>query len=102
VQTQFSETNAELSSNGRWLAYQSNESGAEEIFVRPFPNVETSKWLVARGSRPLWARNGRELVYLLMNAVMSVPVTTASSFAFGKPSKVIEGPYFFRAGSPHL
>jgi Tol biopolymer transport system component len=99
VQTQFSETNAELSPDGRWLAYQSNESGAEEVFVRPFPNVETSKWLVARGSRPLWARNGRELFYLLMNAVMSVPVTTASTFTFGKPSKVVEGPYFFGPGA---
>lgn len=99
VQTQFSETNAELSPDGRWLAYQSNESGEEEIFVRPFPNVDSSKWLVARGSRPLWARNGRELFYLLMNTLMSAPVTTASTLTFGKPSKVIEGQYFFGPGA---
>ena len=98
VQTPFSETNAELSSDGRWLAYQSNESGQEEIFVRPFPNVEASRTLVARGSRPLWARNGRELFYLLMDAVMSVPVTMASNVTFGKPNKMFEGSYFFGPG----
>jgi eukaryotic-like serine/threonine-protein kinase len=95
VRTQFSETNAELSPDGRWLAYQSNESGQEEIFVRPFPNVDTSKKLVARGSRPLWARGGRELFYVLAGAVMSVPVTTTSTVTFGKPNKLFEGQYFF-------
>jgi serine/threonine-protein kinase len=95
VRTQFSETNADLSPDGRWLVYQSTESGQEEIFVRPFPNVEAGKWLVARGSRPLWARSGRELFYLLTGAVMSVSVTTTSTIAFGKPTKLFEGPYFF-------
>jgi serine/threonine-protein kinase len=95
VRTQFSETNAELSPDGRWLAYQSNESGQEETFVRPFPNIETAKWLVARGSRPLWARSGRELFYLSTGAVMSVPVTMGSTITFGKPGKILDGPYFF-------
>jgi serine/threonine-protein kinase len=95
VETPFSETNAELSPDGRWLAYQSDESGAAEIFVRPFPNVEVSKWLVARGSRPVWAGNSRELFYLSANALMSVLVTTGSTISFGKPVKLFEGPYFF-------
>jgi eukaryotic-like serine/threonine-protein kinase len=97
VQTAFSETNAELSPNGRWLAYQSNESGHEEVYVVPFPKVATSKTRVSPsgGGRPVWARNGREIFYLSMSALMRVPVTTDSTFAAGNPSKLFEGPYLF-------
>ena len=97
VQTRFSETNAELSPNGRWLAYQSNESGNEEVYVVPFPKVATSKTRVSPsgGGRPVWARNGREIFYVSMSALMSVPVTADSTFAAGKPSKLFEGPYLF-------
>jgi Tol biopolymer transport system component/tRNA A-37 threonylcarbamoyl transferase component Bud32 len=95
VRTQFSETNAELSPDGRWLAYQSNESGQEETFVRPFPNVEAAKSLVAPGTRPLWARSGRELFYVSASALMSVPVTMGSTITFGKPGKLFDGPYVF-------
>jgi serine/threonine-protein kinase len=94
VRTQFSEMHAELSPDGRWLAYTSNESGQQQIFVRPFPNVEANKWLVAGGSRPIWARTGRELFFVSAGAVMSVPVTATPTLTFGKPNKVIDGPYF--------
>ena len=59
------ESNGEVSPDGRWLAYQSNESGREEVYVRPFPNVETARRQVSTGggTRPLWSRNGRELFY---------------------------------------
>jgi serine/threonine-protein kinase len=55
-----------LSPDGRWLAYESNETGQEEVYVRPFPNVESGKWQVSvsGGRAPLWARSGRELFYL--------------------------------------
>ena len=63
----------------------------------PFPKVATSKTRVSPsgGGRPVWARNGREIFYVSMSALMSVPVTTDSTFAAGKPSKLFEGPYFF-------
>ena len=47
LQTPFEELNAEISPDGRWLAYQSNESGPDEIYVRPFPNVDAGKWQVS-------------------------------------------------------
>ena len=55
-----------LSPDGRWLAYESNETGRNEIFVRPFPNVGDGKWQVstAGGRMPLWARSGRELFFM--------------------------------------
>ena len=52
-----------LSPNGRWLAFVSNETGREEVFVRPFPDAERSKFRVTvnGGTEPRWSRTGREL-----------------------------------------
>ncbi len=46
-----------------WLAYQSNESGLSEIFVRPFPALDSGRWPVSThgGTRPLWSRDGKEI-----------------------------------------
>jgi len=54
-----------LSPNGRWMAYVSNESGQEEIFVRPFPDAGSSRSQISTdgGSEPVWAHSGRELFY---------------------------------------
>ena len=63
--TEFGELNGELSPDGRWMAYQSNQSGQFEVYVRPFPNVDDGQWLISPsgGTHPLWASNGRELFY---------------------------------------
>ncbi len=55
-----------LSPDGRWLAYESNETGRTEVFVRPYPNVAGGRWQVSTdgGQAPLWNRNGRELFYV--------------------------------------
>ena len=99
VQTGFLEANAELSLDGQWLAYQSNESGRDEIYVRPFPNVAGGKWQVSPsgGTRPLWGRDGRELFYESSRALMRVPITTVPLFQAGPPSKLFDGPYFYGA-----
>ena len=98
IATPFSELNADISPDGRWIAYQSNESGQEQVFVRPFPAVATGRWQVSTrgGSRPVWARNGRELFYLEGgNALFAVPVqATGSMFSAGNPTKLFEGRYF--------
>ena len=74
IQTEFSEQNAEISPDGRWLAYQSNESGEYQIYVRPFPEVDGWRERVSTrgGTRPLWARDGRELFYWGPNGEMTV------------------------------
>ncbi|HET9039475.1 MAG TPA: protein kinase, partial [Gemmatimonadales bacterium] len=60
------EMSPSVSPDGRWLAYVSNESGKDEVYVRPFPDVASAKWQasVSGGTVPVWARNGRELFYL--------------------------------------
>jgi serine/threonine-protein kinase len=81
------------------LAYQSDESGREEIYVRPFPNVTAGKWQVSPsgGMWPLWARNGRGLFYGSMGALMRVPLTMGATFEAGTPSKLYDGPYVYGA-----
>ena len=63
IRTPFIESNPEVSPDGRYLAYQSNESGRDEVYVRPFPKVNEGRWQVstAGGTSPLWAKDGREL-----------------------------------------
>jgi len=65
VHTAFEEYSPALSPDGRWLAYSSNESGAFEIYVRPFPDAGSARWQVSTGSgfEPLWSPDSRELLY---------------------------------------
>jgi len=99
VETTFIEYNPEISPDGRYLAYQSNESGREEIYVRPFPNVNGGRWQASTGSgtRPAWARNGRELFYLDLSnrlTATAVPVqTSGATFAAGNPANVFDTTY---------
>ncbi|MEO6058257.1 MAG: protein kinase, partial [Gemmatimonadales bacterium] len=55
-----------LSPDGRWIAYVSLESGREEVYVRPFPEVDRARWQVspAGGTNPVWAHSGQELFYV--------------------------------------
>jgi serine/threonine-protein kinase len=97
----FIERNAELSPDGRWMAYQSDESGTFEIYVRPFPQVEEDQVLVSNngGGYPLWSRDGSELFYLQPGPVfqlMSVSLGTDEtdrSFVFRDREVVMEWPY---------
>jgi serine/threonine-protein kinase len=91
----FSETNAEVSHDGRWMAYESNESGRDEVYVRPWPDVNAGRWQVSTGggTRPLWSRDGRELFYYWQSAVMSVPLRAGATFSAGTPAVVIKGDY---------
>jgi serine/threonine-protein kinase len=95
MRTMFNEQHPEVSPDGRWLAYNSDESGRHEVYVRPFPDIERGRWQVstAGGSQPTWARNGRELFFRSGTAVMSVPIKTEPGFASGNPTVVFQGEY---------
>jgi Tol biopolymer transport system component/tRNA A-37 threonylcarbamoyl transferase component Bud32 len=62
----YDESSPAVSPDSRWLAYNSNETGRNELYVRPFPDVETGRWQVTTqgGTAPVWAHNGRELFYI--------------------------------------
>jgi serine/threonine-protein kinase len=80
---------ATLSPDGRWMAYQSDSTGRFEIYVVPFPNAATAKFLVSAdgGTEPLWSRGGREIFYRNAEGDMvSVRVETAPTFSAGATS----------------
>ncbi len=92
LQAPFSEGQAELSRDGRWLAYTSNESGRQEVFVQPFPGPG-GKWQISNGggTEPHWSGDGRELFYRDAGALMRVPVDTTQGFVAGRPERLFEG-----------
>jgi Tol biopolymer transport system component len=101
VQSRFTERNGIVSPDGRWLAYEANDSGPLEIHVRPFPDVNSGHWQVSTngGTRPLWARSGQELFYASpTGALMRVSVEHASSWAATAPTMLIKEGYFTNPG----
>jgi serine/threonine-protein kinase len=101
VQSPFTERNGIVSPDGRWLAYEANDSGRFEISVRPFPDVNSGHWQVSTGggTRPLWARSGQELVYVSpTGALMRMGVERASSWAATTPTMLVKEGYFTTPG----
>jgi Tol biopolymer transport system component len=86
--TRFEETTGEFSPDGRWVAYETNESGRFEIIVQPFPNP-TGKWQVSTsgGMRPRWRADGSELYFVALDGkLMAAPVAAKpSAFEAGTP-----------------
>ena len=96
LSTEFSEANAEFSPDGNWIAYQSNESGRDEVYVRPFPDVDAARFQVSTGggTRPLWSNDGSELFYYLgPDSILAVSVEYEPSFTVGRPEVVVRGQY---------
>ncbi len=94
LQTPSNESIPMFSPDGRWLAYESDESGREEIYVRPFPGPG-SKWQISAdgGTEPVWARSGRELFYRNGDKMMAADIATQPSFSARKPKVLFEGHY---------
>jgi serine/threonine-protein kinase len=96
LDTPTAERNAEVSPDGRWMAYESIEAGRTDVYVRPFPDVANGRWPVTTGggSQPLWARSGKELFYLdPAGALMSVSVEGERFPAIGTPTRILDGAY---------
>src|SRR4029453_12200203 len=101
LQTPQAELQGTPSPDGHWLAYEANDSGQPQVFVRPFPNVNDAKVQVstAGGSEPGWARNGQELFYLTPSGtLMSVPVGRGITWSAGTPARLFDGPYYGGTG----
>ncbi len=99
VQTEHLESMPSVSPGGQWLAYTSNESGQEEVYMHPYPNVDDSKRIVstAGGMVPRWSLDGRELYYIsLANQVMAVPNNADDGIAFepGTPVALFDASKF--------
>jgi serine/threonine protein kinase len=97
AQTQSAERNGEVSPDGRWLAFEANNSGVFEIYVQPFSGVAGGPKLVSTGggTQPLWARDGQELFYFAPSgALMGVRVGGGATWTAGIPKELLEGRYY--------
>ena len=82
-----SQRNGQISADGKWVAYASDESGNWEIYVTTFPGA-AGKWQVSRGggTEPRWRGDGREIFYLAPGGILTaVPVSTLGTFSSGTP-----------------
>ena len=91
LKSDFQEAAGQFSADGRWVAYVSDESGRNEVYVRDFPRGE-KKWQVSikGGTAPRWRRDGREIFYRAQTSLMAVNVTTEDAFSSGTPAPMFE------------
>ena len=94
VATEYNEFDAALSPNGRWLAYVSNRSGTNEIWVQRYPDGVPQRVSPSGGIEPRWSADGTELFYLQGSALMAVAVGTASELSFAAPVQLFNSTYF--------
>jgi eukaryotic-like serine/threonine-protein kinase len=88
----FAQLDPQVAPDGRWLAYQSDESGRFEVYVRPYPEVQTGRWQIssAGGTSPRWSADGAGLFYLNGSQLMSVRIRTSPAFEADAPRRLFE------------
>jgi Tol biopolymer transport system component len=97
VASDYRENDPTLSPNGRWLAYVSDRTGREEIWVQEFPEGVAVRVSSTGGYEPQWSADGRELFFRAGDAMMAVTVETGDEFSFATPQRLFSGPYQQRA-----
>jgi eukaryotic-like serine/threonine-protein kinase len=88
IESRFDHCAPTFSPDGHWLAYVSEESGVPDVYVRPFPNVDSARVAVSVGGGvdPVWSRDGTELFFRGPHGEMfAVPVTIGRRFTHGAP-----------------
>jgi eukaryotic-like serine/threonine-protein kinase len=86
----FAQLRPRLSPDGRWMAYQSDESGRFEVYVRPFPAVHEGRWQVSTngGVSPMWGPDGNEMFYHHDTGLLRVPIKVSATFSPGAPARM--------------
>jgi dipeptidyl aminopeptidase/acylaminoacyl peptidase len=108
LRTEFNESSGQFSPDGHWIAYTSDESGDDEIFVREFSSGSAQrsrdaagKWLISKGggTDPRWRGDGKELFYVASDGkLMSVDVSAKPVFEVGTPKPLFQLPPGFIGG----
>jgi serine/threonine-protein kinase len=101
--TPTGEDASRISPDGRWIAYESRESGTDDVFLRAFPDAASGRWQISRagGRDPVWSRDSRALFYRQGNAIMVVRVN-GSPANWGAAEMLFEGAYYFADGPTHF
>jgi DNA-binding SARP family transcriptional activator/Tol biopolymer transport system component len=98
VATAFTETSPALSPDDRWLAYASNETNRNEIYVVPFPSAHAAKWAVSShgGTEPQWSHSGSELFYRDGSGnLVAVEVKTTPTFSLARSTVLFPAGGFY-------
>jgi eukaryotic-like serine/threonine-protein kinase len=104
LSTKSNETNGQISPDGKWVAYASNESGDWEIYVTTFPTA-AGKWQVSRGggTEPRWRGDSKEIFYIGPGSTLTaVPVNTAETFSSGNPAPLFRTQFRANVSSTDL
>jgi Tol biopolymer transport system component len=102
--TNASETSGQISPDGKWVAYASNESGDWEIYVTTFPTA-AGKWQVSRGggTEPRWRGDGKEIFYIgARGTLTAVPVNSAGTFFSGNPTPLFQSQFRAQVSSTDI
>ena len=102
IDTDGSEGHPIISPDGQWVAYHSDVSGRQEVYVQRFPTLGDRQQISTIGGRaPLWSPDGRELFYRSVDGrqLLAVPVTTGTTFTAGVPEVLFEGAYLPSVGA---
>jgi hypothetical protein len=94
VGTPFNEYGAAVSPRGNWLAYQSDETGRAEIYVRDLA-ASGGHWQITSegGEEPHWSNDGRQLFYRSANRLLAVPLEPGETLRYGRPRGLFDGVY---------
>jgi eukaryotic-like serine/threonine-protein kinase len=105
LRTEFNESSGQFSPDGHWIAYTSDESGGDEIYVREFSSSSAQgswdsegKWLISKGggTGPRWRGDGKELFYVASDGkLMSVDIRAKPVFEAGAPRPLFQLPLGF-------
>jgi serine/threonine-protein kinase len=102
LQTPFNEKTPKFSPDGRYVAYLSDESGRDELYVRQFMS-NGRKWPVSShgASQIRWSRNGRELFYAESGTLIAVSIRTSPEFAVGAATRLFSHAAFATVTDPN-
>ncbi len=102
IKTKFNELFATFSPDGKYIAYQSNESGRSEIYVVDFPEARTKVQVsTSGGAEVYWRRDGKELFYRSGSRVMAVPVQLTPTLSAGDPVALFQTPFAVLVARSH-
>ena len=104
LDAEFREAEPALSPDGRWLAYQSRETGTPLIYVQPFPNIDDGLWNVSLGfgRNPVWSPDGRELFYRSRTDLMVAQIETEPTFSSRTPEPLFSISSYGMVGGPGI
>ena len=101
LESDSNEASPDVSPDGRWMAYTTDESGQYEVFVTPFPNVGDGRWKISQagGFAPQWGPDSRDLFFQTSQGTIMVATNgTEPTFSPGTPAPLFSGPYLI--GTP--